>query len=447
MGDLLDIADGVAEQAGPGEEVEAYLVRGRSTTVRVHGGEVESLAAAESLGIGIRVVVDHRIGFASAGSLDPDVVAEALREARDNARFAQPDDLAALASPDGVAPPALDPPSPLLAGLATEAKVELAVALERECRGLDPRIRGVRTAIYADSIGEGAVATSTGIRAHDEGSSATLSVTVLADDAGGGTQTGAAVAAAVDHTTLDPSEVAGDAVERAISALGARKPPSQRVTVVLEPAIAASFLGVIGGALSADRVQRGRSPFGDRVGEEVAVRGFTLVDDATDARSLAARRYDDEGLSARCTALVDGGVLQGFLHSSYTGRRWGVPSTASALRSFRSTPQPGPQALIVAPGAAGAEELLATVGDGLLVRSVTGLHSGVNPVSGDFSVGAAGIMVRGGERAEAVREITIASTLQRMLLDVVAIGADLEWRPGGTGTPSLAIADVSMSGV
>ncbi|MGH2683887.1 MAG: TldD/PmbA family protein [Actinomycetota bacterium] len=446
MAELLELAAGIAAQARHGEEVEAYLTRGRTTTVRAHGGQVESLSAAESEGAGIRVVVDHRVGFASAGSLDPDVVAEALAEARDNAAFAEPDELAALASPDGVAAVDVDDHSAALLDLGVDAKVELALALERECRQIDPRIRGVRTAIYGDSIGEGAVATTTGIRAWDQGTAAHLSVTVLADDSDGGTQTGSGIAAAFDHTTLDPSAVAADAVERAISALGARKPPSRRVTVVLEPGVASSLLGVIGGALGADQVQRGRSPFADRVGETVAVPQLTVVDDPTDGRSLAARRYDDEGLASRCTALIDGGVLRGFLHSSYTGRRWDVPSTASALRTYRTTPQPGPQALIVSPGSLSFEELLAAVGEGVLVRSVSGLHSGVNPVSGDFSVGAAGLMIRGGTPAEPVREMTIASTLQRMLLDVIAVGTDVEWRPGGNGVPSIAIGDVSMSG-
>jgi len=446
MGELLDLAEEMAGSARPGEQVEAYLTRGRTTTVRAYGGEVESLAVADSEGAGIRVVVDHRVGFASAGSLDAEVVAEALAEARDNAGFAEVDERAGLAAPDGTAPAEVDTHSAALVGLTTDAKVDMALELERECRGLDPRIRGVRAAIYGDSISEGAVATSTGIRAWDQGTSAHLSVTVLADDSDGGTQTGSAIAAAFDHTTLDPSAVAADAVERAISALGSRKPPSRRVTAVFEPGMASQLLGVIAGTLGADRVQRGRSPFADRVGETVAVPAFTLVDDPTDGRSLGARRYDDEGLATRCNPLIGNGVLQGFLHSSYTGRCWDVPSSASALRSYRTTPQPGPQALIVAPGTLTFEQLLAAVGDGVLVRSVSGLHSGVNPVSGDFSVGAAGLMIRGGAPAEPVREMTIASTLQRMLLDVVAIGADVEWRPGGTGTPSVAIADVSMSG-
>jgi len=125
-----------------------------------------------------------------------------------------------------------------------------------------------------------------------------------------------------------------------------------------------------------------------------------------------------------------------------------VPSNASAVRGgYRSTPGVGSRALSVIPGDRTQEQLMADVGDGLLVQSVTGLHSGANPVSGDFSVGAEGLLVRDGAPAEPVREATIASTLQRMLLDVAAVGGDLEWLPGGSAGVTLVIKDVTLSGV
>jgi PmbA protein len=141
-------------------------------------------------------------------------------------------------------------------------------------------------------------------------------------------------------------------------------------------------------------------------------------------------------------------VLQCFLYNTYAGRRAGRPSTGSAVRAgFKSGPSVGARAVSVHPGTMTPEEVLASVGGGLLVQSVSGLHSGVNPVSGDFSVGAEGMLIRGGELAEPVRELTIASTIQRMLLDVVAIGNDLERLPSSAAGLTLAIADVSMSGV
>ncbi len=139
-------------------------------------------------------------------------------------------------------------------------------------------------------------------------------------------------------------------------------------------------------------------------------------------------------------------MLQGFLHDGYTGRRSGTASTGSAVRSSRSTPAPGCQALVMVAGEQSPEELLAGIDRGLFVQSLNGLHSGVNAVSGDFSVGADGLMIRDGQLAEPVREITLASTLQRLLLGIVAVGDDLEWRPGGATAATIVIADVSLSG-
>ena len=113
---------------------------------------------------------------------------------------------------------------------------------------------------------------------------------------------------------------------------------------------------------------------------------------------------------------------------------------------FKSGPSTGPRAVSLEPGALGPEEILGLVGDGLLVQSVSGIHSGVNPVSGDFSVGAEGVLIRGGELAGPVREFTIVSTLQRMLSGVVAVGKDLERLPSVASGVTLALSDVSMSG-
>lgn len=435
----------VVARARPGEQVEALAGRSTSTRVRAYEGEVEELTQATSGAVGVRVVLDGRQGFASAGSLDPDIVVEALEEARDNARFAAADEANGLAEPDGVPRPDLDLLRPELASVPVADKVALALELERRVRAADPRVRGVRTALYADGMGATALATSTGLAVSGASSSCFLSVQVLAGQ-GDETQTGAGVSVGRTFAELDLDEAAGDAVDKAVRMLGARQAASQHLTVVLEPSVAAAFLGIIGSTLSGEAVLKRRSLFADRVGQQVAAGGVTLVDDPTDPASLGADPHDGEGLASRRTELVVDGVLQGFLHSSWSARRSGTTSTASAVRAIESTPKVGARALALRPGELSADDLLASLGTCLVVQGVSGLHSGVNPVSGDFSVGAEGVMVRGGERAEAVREVTIASTLQRMLLDVVAVGGDLEWQPGGTGAVSLAIGDVSLSG-
>jgi PmbA protein len=443
--ELLDVATRLAERAEPGEQVEAYVARSTSTTVRAYNGEVESLTQASTAGVGVRVIIDGREGFAYAGTLDEGVVLDALRDARDNAAFAQPDEHNGLAVPDGVDAPELDIWRPGLADVPTADKVAMALELERATVGRDPRVTGVRTAIFNDGRGEGAVATSTGIRAWGRASQCHLAVQALAVQ-DGETQIEAGLSVGRELADLDIDEAADDAVLRATRLLGSKKPATQRLSLVLEPRMTATVLSIVGSMLNGSAVIKGRSPFADRVGQQIASPLLTFVDDPTDVRSLGADPYDGEGLAHRRNALVVDGVLQGFLHNTYTGRRSGSASTGSAKRGFSSTPGVGAQALVVTPGTGSHEDLLAGVELGVLVTSMAGLHSGVNPVSGDFSVGIDGIMVRDGALAEPIREATVASTVQRLLLDIAAVGADLEWLPDGTGGVTLVIPDVALSG-
>jgi PmbA protein len=446
VSELLELADRIVGQARPGEQVEAYLGRSHHTDVKVFDGAVESLSSADTQGVGVRVIVDGRQGFAYAASLDDAIIAETLDEARDNAAFGTVDEFLGLVAPDGVDPVDLDLFRPELADFPTERKVEMALELERAVRAADARIRGVEAAEYGDSVSESAIASTEGVRATTRRSGCSIVASAMAGE-GTGTMTGSGYSVARTPEDLDMTKAVKDASEKATRLLGARKPASRRLTVLLDPSVAASFLGLLSSGLSASSVIKGRSLFAGREGEAVAVPFLTLVDDPTEPEAWGAGRYDAEGLASRRNVLIDNGVLQGFLHNHYTGRRCSQPSNASAVRGgYRSTPGAGSRALSLTPGDRSQEQLMADVGEGLLVQSVTGLHSGANPISGDFSVGVEGLLFRDGAPTEPVREATIASTLQRMLLDLVAVGGDREWLPGGAAGLTIVIADVQLSG-
>lgn len=444
-GELLAIAERVVAMASNGEQVEAYVSRGLSTEVRVYEGDVEHFVSAQSEGIGIRVIREGRTGTSYAGTLDPSVIADVLAEARDNLGYAEVDEWAGLAEPDGVPVTPQELWNTSLESTSTATKIDLAKELERLTLGIDRRVR-VDDANYADSFGEAAVATSTGIRAAGRENGCYVSVGTLADD-GDETQTGFgfAVGRAIDE--LDISRAASEAVERATRLLGATKPASRRVTVVLDPYVTAQFLSVIGSTLSGDAVARGRSLFANRLDDTVASPLLTLVDDPTNPLAYTATDIDGEGLAARRNVLIDAGRLDRFVHSTYSARRLGARPTGNGVRGgYAGSPGAGCLALQVVPGTRSQAELVADVADGILIQQVQGLHSGVNAVSGDFSTGAAGLLIENGTLGRPVREFTIASTLQRMLLDIAEVGGDLEWLPMRSAGVSLVIHDVTMSG-
>jgi PmbA protein len=452
MSDLMELATSVVEQAQAGEGMEVYVTRGTENEVRAYDGAVESLTSADSSGVGIRVVLDgpdgqgSRLGFAWAGSLDPDVVQAALSDARDNARYATPDPDVVLAEPDGLASVEQDLWDDDVIATPMEEKIALALDLERATRAADPRVRQVSSADYSDGRVEVALASTTGIRSTSRRTTAFLSVDAIAGE-GADSQTGTGFSVGRSPARLDAAEAMDDAVLRATRLLGAQKAKSGRFTVVFDPRVVSTLLSVVSSALSGEAVVKGRSFFAGRIGETVANAAVTLTDDPTDSRAFSASAYDGEGLACRRNVLISDGVLRMFVYDTVSARRAQTHSTGSAVRGgFSGTPSAGCRALVLTPGEMSADDILALVGDGLYVQSVTGMHSGVNPVSGDFSVGAEGLMIRGGALAEPVREVTVASSLQRMLQSVVAIGDDLRWLPGVAAGQTLAIADMQLSG-
>jgi PmbA protein len=203
--------------------------------------------------------------------------------------------------------------------------------------------------------------------------------------------------------------------------------------------------------LCADAVQRGRSPFAGRLGDEIASSALAVADDGVVPEGLASAPFDGEGTPRRRTELIGGGRLRAYLHDAYTARRDGgdTESTGNAARgSYRSAPSVSTSNLVVEPGEASRDDLLREAGEGVYVTEVAGLHSGVNPVSGTFSVGAAGRRIKGGELADPVREFTIASDLVAMLSAVAASGSESRWVPfgGSVRTPPLLISEMTVSG-
>jgi PmbA protein len=435
-----------ATGAGAGD-AEAYVSRESGREVRVHGGEVESLTAATQTGLGVRAWIGRRVGYAYGTDLSESGVAAIAARAAEAAGVADEDGFAAAPAPAEVeALPGLSDPS--VAEWKTPQVVELALTVERTALESDPRLVGVETAVYADSAEQVAIASSTGVVGEYESSSAYAYLQALAEGEGA-RETGLGFGLARGPGGLDPEAIGAEGASRALAMIGAGKPSSRACPVVLDETVAASFAGLIGGGLSAKAVQRGRSPFAGRLEEEVASEAFVLHDDGREPGGPASAPFDAEGVPRRRTALIEGGRLRSYLYDTYTANREGVSSTGSAARQgYRSMPSVSTSNLVVAPGTHSLQALLAQAGDGVYVTDVAGLHSGVNPVTGVFSVGASGRAIRDGQLAEPVREFTIAGELGAMLGAVSAAGAVARWVPfgGSVSAPPLLIAEMAISG-
>jgi PmbA protein len=445
--DLHELCAAAVEAATGDEAVEAYAEESRHTEASALRGEIEGLTFAESRGVGVRLIADGRLGYAYAADPTPDEVREAVRRARENAGLAEPDEFNVLAAPATAAPIA-ELYREDQANIPTDRKVALALDLERRAISIDPRASKIDAAQIGDAVSRVAIASTTGVQAEYARTDAWCVAVSLAVE-GDETQTGFSFTIGRGIDDLGWEAIADEAVRRAVRMLGATKPPTAKVPIVLDQFAAMSFLGVLAGALSAEAVLKQRSLFASMVGQQVGSELFTLVDDGTITIGPAASPFDDEGVPTGRTELFTRGTLNGFLHNTYTAARTGgdTRSTGNAKRGgYKSTPGVGTSNFYLDAGELSFEELLVKAEGGVLIQDVSGVHSGANPISGEFSVGATGLRIAGGGLGEPLREMTVASTLSDMLAGITGVGSDLRFF-SSVGTPSILIGEMTLAGV
>jgi PmbA protein len=441
MSELEELARRAAEAAtaAGASDAEAWAEGGRSREVRVHAGEVESLTEATGRGLGIRAWIGARTGYAYGTDLSDAGLSELAEAAVGAARVADEDEHSAAPEPSGDAAEIPGLRNEGVASTGTAEVIDLAKRIERAALERDSRVTGVEEVVYVDEDSSAAIATSRGVSGAFGASVAYSFLQAMATE-DSEVQTGLGFGVSRSPGDLDAAEIGAEAGDEASSMLGATKPESRTCPVLLSDRVAASFAGFIGGALCADVVQRGRSPFTDRLGEDLASEALQLVDDGIDSGGLASAPFDGEGTPRGRTPLLADGKLLAYLHDSYTARRGGATSTGNAARaSYRSPPSVSTSNLMIDPGEFSFDGLLERVGDGVYVTEVAGLHSGVNPVTGRFSVGATGKTIAGGALAEPLREFTIAGDLLGTLAAVQVVGAEARWVPFGGSVRSAPI--------
>ncbi|MFN2388299.1 MAG: TldD/PmbA family protein [Actinomycetota bacterium] len=446
---LLETAHGIVERARRGEQLEAFLTHERTFQVKAFDGGIESLSSAEPRGAGVRIVVEGRAGLAHTTDLSPDGLDDVVGRARMNVALATPDDAVVLPEPSA------DPPSeipgladPAHRSISPDEKIAFVLTLERAARTGDPRVRTVEDALYADSEAVVAVASSTGISGTFVRTDAwCYAVAIVADDHD--TQTGFELDLGRSLGALDADDVARRAVDSGLRVLGGRKIPSATMPVVFDPYTAAQFLGVIGEVLTGEAVQKGRSVFAGRLGQRVGAGHLTLFDDGRLEEAPGSAPWDGEGVPTRRTEVIRDGVLAALLYDTKTARRDGRSSTGNAARSgHRSLPHPAPSNMALATTGEDRDEVLRRAGRALWVHDFHGVHSGANPITGDFSVGVTGSLLDGGEVVHPVKEVTIAAPLLDILGGIEAVATDLRWIPSGgsfAGATTL-VAEMTVGG-
>lgn len=436
-GRAVDIAQSIG-----GHAAEAYVLDAKSLSVEVANEEIETLKLSEDMGIGIRLFSrEGTVGFAYSTSLDN--LAALARQALDNSRNTFADKFNVLPQKPQVIPPMrlLDEQ---IAATGVEKKINMARQIEIAARQADKRVQRTERCVYEDVEYGIALANSNGASTYFRSGYAGLYGMVLAQEEGD-VQTGMSLSYARDFGKLDPQSVGGEAARDACQLLKAKSIDTTKAALVLSPYIATSFFAVLIPALAADAVQKGRSLFKGKVGQQVVSPLVTLIDDGRLDTGIATRPVDGEGVPTRRTELIVNGVLQGFLYNTYTAAKDNVASTGNGMRvSFKSMPEVGPTNLFIQPGTIKREQLISEIKNGFYVTNVMGMHT-ANPISGDFSVGAAGIWVKDGKFTQAVRGVAIAGNILELFSQVDGIADDLRFF-GAQGAPTMRISNITVSG-
>ncbi len=433
--------------AAGADEAEACTQSGRSFTVRVLGGTIETLKQTVTHGLGIRVIVGGAVGFASTNDFGGSAVDDLARRAVSLARFSTRDPANGLpeappaAAADGNALRLFDP---AVLELSPESKIEMALELERIALGHDSRIRRTEGAAVSSHDGTTALANSKGFGRSWSGTSVNVSVVPLADDREGKQQTGYYfVAKRWVHELPSLEYVAEEAARRAVSRIGARPVASARVPVVMHPDIAAGWIAEMHGAFSGEEVIKKSSWLTERLGQTIASPLVTLVDDGRMPAGIGTVPCDGEGVATRRNVLIDHGRCAMFEYDTYHARRSGTLSTGSAVRSYSSLPGIGHHNLYVEPGSESPQAILSRVERGFYMDD-QGSY-GFNSVTGDYSFQAQGFWIENGEKTVPVEGITVAGNSLEMLRNVLAVGNDIKFE-SSVAAPTILIAEMTVSG-
>lgn len=427
---------------------EVYFESGSSFSASVFKGEIVDYSVSDGAGLGFRALVNGKMGYASTQALDDEAIEMLTDAAKTNAELIGSEDQQFLFG-GGAAYGTLDIFSRAVANLTAAEKLQLARDMETKALALDKRIEQVENCGVLSESRKVVIANTKGLDASYEANIMGGYLAPVAKE-GGEVSNSFKLFLTADPAEYDVDAMIAEAVSEATDGLHWEKPASGACPVVLRWDAMTSILWKFSGIFSADSAQKGMSLLKGREGETIAADCVTIVDDPHRAKAAGSMPFDGEGVPTYKKEIVRAGVLTTLMHNMMTANKQGVKTTANASRASYSSPVGvSPSNFYIVPGEKDLDALLAEMGEGLLITGVQGLHSGANEISGDFSLSARGYLVKNGERAGAVRQITVAGNFYQLLKDIVRVGSDLRFGSASNSnfaSPSVLVQKLSVAG-
>lgn len=423
------------------DAAEVFIKKANGISVEAKDGAVEALEASRDFGIAVKVIKNRKLGFAFTS--DHNEIDGTIDKAVNYAKWTGDDEYIDI--PESM--PASDVLifDEKLRDIKDDDVIGFALALEESAVNYDKRITKVRKAEVGAGTGNTTIVNSKGVNVTYYSTYCSAIVTALAQDESGDKQVGWDYESVRRIDDINIKGVGEGAAKKALELLDSRKISAVKVPVVLSPYVAVDFLEILSSSLSAEAVQKKRSFLTGKIGKNIVSPIISIVDDGTKPWGTGTKPVDDEGVPSRNKTLISNGVLNGYIHNTYTANKDGISSTGNAVRgSAKGLPGVGTSNFYLRSDSENTGSgLVESLSKGLVILNAMGVHT-ANPVSGDFSVGISGMWIENGKPLYPVKEAVISGNILDLFKKVEAIGNDLKFY-GSTGAPSLLIGNMDIS--
>src|SRR5437868_10871381 len=446
--DLKELAQDLVRRAMAvgASAAEAVVREGNEFYTVVRLGQVETLKESGSRAIGVRVFFGKRSASTYSSDFSRAGLDRMLGSALQLAKITSEDPFGGIpeANQLGSLSGDLDLYHEDVYSLPGTERIEYARRAEKAALDFDPRIKNSEGGSFDAATGRKVLANSHGFLGEYRRSYCSVAAVPIAQDEHGKMQRDYWFSVARNLGRLDPPEQEGRvAAERTIRRLGARKAKTSHVPVIFDPMVAASILEHIFEGVNGDSVYRGASFLAGKLGQKIAGENVTVIDDGTMVGGFGTSPFDGEGIPTRRTVVIENGVLKSYLLNTYTAKKLGLETTANASRGLAGTPGIGPGNYFLQAGPKTPQQIIGDIKDGLYITEFLGM--GANLVTGDYSRGASGLWISGGELTYPVEEITVAGNLKEMFFHISEIANDLEFR-GAVASPTIRIDGLTVGG-
>src|ERR1700731_2534702 len=446
--DLRSLAQDIVRRAmhGGATVAECVVREGDEFSTLVRLGQVETLKESGSRSIGVRVFNGQRAASTYSIDFSRASLDRMVQSALELSKITSEDPFGGIpeASQLGSLTGDLEIYHEDVYWLPGPDRIDYARRAEKAALDFDPRIKNSEGGSFDAATGHKVLANSHGFVGEYRRSYCSVAAVPIAQTEAGAMQRDYWYSVARTLKKLDaPEKVGKIAAERTLRRLGARKAKTAQVPVIFDPMVSTSILEHIFEGVNGDSVYRGASFLAGKLGQKIAGDNVSVIDDGTIAGGFGTSPFDGEGVSTRRTVVVENGVLKSYLLNTYTAKKLGLQTTGNASRGLAGTPGIGPGNYFLEPGKKTAQEIIAGIPEGLYVTEFLG--HGANLVTGDYSRGASGLWISGGELTYPVEEITVAGNLKEMFFNISEIASDLVFR-GAMACPTIRIDGLIVGG-